>query len=455
MEPRLRSQRRWEILERFPRALLYRIGRAAQASVTDQTHKHDLIETLHALPEAALERALVEGLAWRDLQALCKRINLASQGSKAELAARILAAVDLSMVQLARWRPFAEARAFAQGLELTNGREWYAFARGYLPDKGTLPADIPKSPAAAYAKTGWTNWGDFLGTGNPRRRSNIYRPFPQARAYARSLGLSSLAEWRTFCHTRVGDRRALPPDIPAGPHEAYADRGWAGYGDWLGTGRISTRNYQYRSYSEACAFARALDIRTRAEWLAYCRGERRGHGPRPFDIPSSPDQVYRGRGWVSWGQFLGTNVVSTRKRRFRSYAAAHAYARAQRLRTRAEWRAWSIAGKQPAGIPAAPEEVYRGKGWVGWGDFLGTGNLHHSRIRQRSFATMRVFVRRLGLRTGAEFVRAKRDGRIPKDIPTRIDLHPEWKGWADFLGPSYTGRPRKAVAPARARRRRG
>jgi hypothetical protein len=61
----------------------------------------------------------------------------------------------------------------------------------------------------------------------------------------------------------------------------------------------------------------------------------------------------------------------------------------------------------------------------------------------------------LGLPTGAEFVRAKRDGRIPKHIPTRIDQHPDWKGWADFLGPSYTGRWGPASRRTRTRSRRG
>jgi hypothetical protein len=70
--------------------------------------------------------------------------------------------------------------------------------------------------------------------------------------------------------------------------------------------------------------------------------------------------------------------------------------------------------------------------------------------RRRSFAAMRAFVRRLGLRSDSEYHRAKRDGRIPEDIPMEIEQHPEWQGWADFLGPSYTGRA--PTAPTRRRR---
>jgi hypothetical protein len=455
MKPRTRRQRLWQLLERFPRALLYRVGRAARASVNNRTYKHELVEALCALPEVALERALVEGLARPDLQALCAQISYASAGSKADLAARILAAVDDPAVHAPRWRPFAEARAFAHRLELTNQREWFAFVRGHLPAKGTLPADIPTQPNQVYAKAGWTTWGDFLGTGYVAQRLRTYQPFRQARAYARSLGLAGRAEWLALCRARVGGRHALPPDIPATPHKVYADRGWLGYGDWLGTGRVRASNYQSRSYEEACAFVRALGIRSQPEWWAYCRGELPGHGPRPLDIPSTPHQAYRGRGWVSWGDFLGTNSVATFRRTYRPFAATRAYARKLGLRDRRAWSTWGAAGNRPADVPARPDRTYAKKGWVSWGDFLGTGNVAASRVRRRSFAAMRAFVRRLGLYSGGEYVRAKRDGRIPGDIPTMIHRHPEWKGWADFLGPSYTGSSSPAMRRARTRSRRG
>jgi hypothetical protein len=452
MDQGLRKQRLWQLLERFSRALLYRIGRAARGSIGIAPRKHDVLEALCALPEAALERALVEGLARQDLQALCRRTGYASTGSKADLAARLLAAVDEPTAQLTRWRPFAEARAFAQRLELSGHKQWYEFVHDRLPAKGARPTDIPKYPNLVYAKTGWTSWSDFLGTGNPRRGG--FRPFRQARAYARSLGLASRAEWYALARARIGNRRTLPPDIPASPDRAYAGRGWVSYRNWLGTEGLSPSRYRYRSYAEACAFVRGLGIRTVSEWRAYCHGKQDSRDPRPHDISTTPSLTYRGRGWISWGHFFGTNAVSTSKRTFRAFAVARAYARKLGLRSHRAWISWCAAGKRPADIPAAPYKIYRGRGWASWADFLGTSNLAPSRVRRRSFAAMRALVRQLSLPTGAEFVRAKRDGRIPKDIPTKIDQHPEWKGWADFLGPSYTGR-RPRPRPTRTHGRRG
>lgn len=45
-----------------------------------------------------------------------------------------------------------------------------------------------------------------------------------------------------------------------------------------------------------------------------------------------------------------------------------------------------------------------------------------------------AFVRKLGIRNKTEFMRAWRDGRIPKDIPLTIDRMPGWKSWSSFLG---------------------
>ena len=61
------------------------------------------------------------------------------------------------------FRPFLKARAFARSLALKNQKEWHAFAKSTRK-----PKDIPYSPATAYAVTGWTGYGDWLGTGNKR-----------------------------------------------------------------------------------------------------------------------------------------------------------------------------------------------------------------------------------------------------------------------------------------------
>ena len=82
--------------------------------------------------------------------------------------------------------------------------------------------------------------GDWLGTGNDRTMAQkITVRFVKARAFARKLKLKSDAEWRAFCKGEMPRLGRLPADIPASPSRTYADKGWKGMGDWLGTGNIA------------------------------------------------------------------------------------------------------------------------------------------------------------------------------------------------------------------------
>ena len=138
--------------------------------------------------------------------------------------------------QFRKYRPFLEARLFAQNLKLKGQTAWRLFCAGKLPDKGFLPSDIPAAPANTYAKDGWLGYGDWLGTGNIHPHKKQFRPFRKARTYARNLGLKNFIEWQLLCKEQMPNMSRIPSDIPKAPHYFYAKKGWAGYGDWLGTG---------------------------------------------------------------------------------------------------------------------------------------------------------------------------------------------------------------------------
>ena len=58
------------------------------------------------------------------------------------------------------FKPFDEARTFVRGLKLPSMSAWQAWRKDHRP------SDIPSTPDRTYKEAGWTNWGDFLGTGN-------------------------------------------------------------------------------------------------------------------------------------------------------------------------------------------------------------------------------------------------------------------------------------------------
>ena len=142
------------------------------------------------------------------------------------------------------YRPFKKARSFARTLKLKGSSEWRLFSQGKLPNKGSLPKDIPSAPEWTYANKGWISWGDWLGTGNVSPTKKFWRSFADARAFARSLGLPSVYSWQAFCRGELGRRGKIPEDIPKNPAKVYAVKGWRGYSDWLGNGRSIQSRYK-------------------------------------------------------------------------------------------------------------------------------------------------------------------------------------------------------------------
>ena len=63
--------------------------------------------------------------------------------------------------------------------------------------------------------------GDWLGTNAIAPQKRKYKPFKEARKYARKLRLSSGREWKEFCK-----KGKLPIDIPAQPDWVYRENGW-------------------------------------------------------------------------------------------------------------------------------------------------------------------------------------------------------------------------------------
>ena len=72
-------------------------------------------------------------------------------------------------------------------------------------------------------------------SGLDRRSKGGYRTFKKARAFAHDLKLKSVRQWQNY--VAAGTK---PDDIPDAPEIIYANDGWAGWGDWLGTTAAAT-----------------------------------------------------------------------------------------------------------------------------------------------------------------------------------------------------------------------
>jgi superfamily II DNA or RNA helicase len=346
-----------------------------------------------------------------------------------------------------KYIPFEQAREFVRRSGLTSSAEWLKFCRGQLSEKGTLPLSIPSNPHMAYKGNGWKNWGDWLGTGTIAPMLREYLPFEEAREFVRGLGLKGQAEWRKFCKGQLPEKGTLPLSIPFKPDHVYKDNGWTSMGDWLGTGTIAHKFYEYLPFEEAREFVSGLGLKSSTEWWKFCKGQLPEKGSRPINIPSQPHEVYKDNGWKSMGDWLGTGNVAKYLRECRSFYEAREFVRGLGLKSSTEWRNFCRGqlpekGKLPEDIPTNPHRTYKNKGWKGFGDWLGTGNMATHLRSFRPFEEAREFVHGLGLKNVVEW-RDYCKGRIPekrplpKDIPARPDdtyKGKGWKGMGDWLG---------------------
>ena len=83
-------------------------------------------------------------------------------------------------------------------------------------------------------------------------------------------------------------------------------------------------------------------------------------------------RVYEGLGWISRGDWLGTDTVASTKRQFLSFEKAREFVRTRGFQTKTEYEVWARSNERPADIPALPSRTYARTGWLGWGDWLGT-----------------------------------------------------------------------------------
>lgn len=275
-----------------------------------------------------------------------------------------------------------------------------------------------------------------------------WRGFEEARAYVHGLNLKGKSSWSKLLRRSDGN---LPPDIPTSPAVVYANAGWKSWGDWLGTGY---RRGNWRPFEEARSFTRSLHLGSRKDWKAYVAGKLPGLPRKPEDIPHAPAAAYASNGWLSMPDWLGTNFVPFKDRKYRNFDEARKFVRSLGLRSADEWRAYcdgvlSDKAPLPEDIPRTPRAVYETE-WTNLGDWLGTDRIATQNRRYRDFNSAREFVRLLKLRNAKEWFLyvhgALSDKPLrPKDIPARpakTYRNEGWKSWPDWLGTATSSHKR-------------
>jgi len=460
-------------------------------AVIESEEFNEVLNVLSAL--ASNDERIIE--YFRDISK-GKKVNKKDCPIQFEIDERLAGLIDekelINSIQLTTWNklakltwmPFEEAREFVRALKLKSGEEFKNFCK-----INKRPLDIPTQPNRVYLKDGWLSMGDFLGTGRVADQYKEFTSFEDAKFFAHSLKLKSSSEWSKYCNTGQ-----LPNKYPKAPRYAYIDK-WNGWGDFLGSGIIANQNKKYKSYTETRDYVRSLGIKSQSEWMKFCKSGKKSNdvptefrryykkeftslgdflgtgriadhlkkyrpfedakkfirdlkinsisewrhyiksGKKPEDIPSDLFKGYKGE-FRSISEIFGTNNVSSRFREYKSLGELSKIAQSLKLKSQADWyKHWKM-NQKPPDIPISPQTTYKKKGWISWGEFLGTGRVADQLKCYVSFYEAKIYANKMGVKSVSEWRKITKSISFPKDMPKRLErvYKSDWKGWADFLG---------------------
>ncbi len=248
------------------------------------------------------------------------------------------------------WMPFEEAKSVIKNKNINSVSE---FKNAHATQN--LPVDFPSHPHVIYRNVGWKNWPNFFGTNNFREIN--YISFEEARSIVRSQKLINNKQWRLYSKSN------RPKEIPGNPSKIYKDKGWISWGDFLGNN--NERNIKFLSYIEAKEIVSREGLKSNKEWRDYSKKKRQ------INIPANPDKYYLEKGWKSWGDFLGSGIISNQEKIFIDYHNAKKKIKAFKIKNTKDWHSFCRSGNKPDDIPRNPYQYYSDKGWISWGDFWG------------------------------------------------------------------------------------
>jgi superfamily II DNA or RNA helicase len=246
-----------------------------------------------------------------------------------------------------------------------------------------------------------------------------WRPFPQAREYARSLKLKSGEEWK-----KLWREGKLPADLPSNPDTTYGPQvGWRGWPNWL------KEDPNYFSFKEAKQEIQRLKI-TPAAWRKMKKD-----GKLPNRMHPSPNTFYK-KEWENWYDWFGNEP---RQKEFLPFKQARAFVRKLRLKSSNEYKTWRVKGipgkpKRPQNIPKSPQWIYRDQ-WINMPDWIGT-----TKKELLPFAKARIISRALckkhGVTNLTEWVRLPRKILLEAQLPVfpKLPYREEWISAEDWIG---------------------
>ena len=189
--------------------------------------------------------------------------------------------------------------------------------------------------------------------------------------------------------------------------------------------------FNWMPFEEARKIALDFKLTNWADWRTLDKSN------FPSNLPFHPNDVYKNKGWVNWGHWLGTNNTSTHNRHYLSFNDAREFVRALKLKNGAEWKKFAKSESMPENIPISVRSVYKDEGFVSMDDWLGTGRISRMKRSYLTYKEAQKIVATLNINTEKEWRQKVKMNEIPINIPTKPNRTYKDKGWigmGDWLG---------------------
>lgn len=196
------------------------------------------------------------------------------------------------------------------------------------------------------------------------------------------------------------------------------------------------KSSKIKSYEEVQLYIKSLNINSKRQWEKH-----RKNNILPDGIPSNPSAALKTKGWVSWGEFFGTNIVATFKMEFINFITAYKIVKHLNVKSSTDYSKRFNNELIYYNLPSAPDRQYNNKGWVSWGEFLQTGNVCNGELNYLSFEEAKIYVKDLNIKNIRDWqLKSKYLTNIPK-IPRKYYKSSGWINSYDFFGINYSKKP--------------
>ena len=250
---------------------------------------------------------------------------------------------------------------------------------------------LPANPSATYKNKGWIDWYSFFG------RSKVsYPTYEEAKRIVQENGITSQTDYRSS-YQALG--------LPSAPDLFYKNRGWIDWHSFFGKTKAS-----YPTYEEAQRIVKKNGVNSKTAYKSSYK---------ELGLPSNPNEFYKGNGWIDWPDFFGRSKVS-----FPTYEEAQRIVQENGINSLADYK----SSYKELGLPVAPDTTYRDKGWIDWPSFFG-----RSKASYPTYEEAQIIVKENDITSQTDYKSSYQALGLPS-APYEYYKDKGWIDWYSFFG---------------------